>query len=252
MPKKVIDFQELFGTRVFNTKIVEKEFPQHVTVSTSSFKTWAAQTGSEIGKAVEKHKLLLKDLIDWQIENDLPILTISLGQQMDEYKLYLGSFLDTIDANEFIHKNQIRVFIVGKWYDLDAKTVDSIKNIMNKTKDYDKYFLNLCVNYDGQDEILSALKLLTRKIEGEKINVDDISKSVLKENLFTSYFLPPQVMIETGHTFSGVLLWECQGAVIHFTRKPWFEFEKRELEIAIEKYQRVKLSEKNLQQQIAV
>lgn len=250
MSAKIIDFQKLFENRIFNARIVNKEFPQHVSVSTQPFGTWKKQNEADPGEAVKKHRSLLKELLDWQIKSDLPILTINLPQTIEEYERYLKQFLDALSEDRLVNDNQVRIFVVGKWYNLAPSIVDSIKAVMNKTKDYDKFFLNLCVQYDGQDEIVSSLKLMARKIEAEKVQLDDITKEMIKDNLFTSYFLPPQVMIETGNQFSGLLLWDSQGAAIHFTGKHWLDFEKKELETGIQKYQsvqknKVKDEEKN-------
>ncbi len=232
----IIDFEELFKKRIFNSRIVEKEFPQHIAISTQSFETWVEKNNSSMEKAAEKHLGILNELIEWQVKKDLPILTINLAQTPEEYKFFLKNFFDDLAGSSIISDNQTRIFVVGKWYDLSPSIVDSIKNVMSKTKDYDKFFLNLCVNYDGQDEIASSLKLMARKIEAQKLQVEDVTKEMIKENLFTSYFLPPQLMIEPGNTFSGVLLWDSQGAVVHFTGKNWLDFDKKHLDEGVELY----------------
>ena len=236
MVPKLIDFQELFKKRIFNNRILEKEFPQHLAISTMPFNNWISVQKSSLEKASEKHILLVKELAEWQIRNDLPIMTINLAQTEEEYHAYLKKLLDDFSESELVHDNQIRVFVVGKWYDLSPSIVDSIKKVMSKTKDYDKFFLNLCVKYDGQDEIMSSLKLMARKIEAEKLNIEDINKEMIKDNLFTSYFLPPQVMIEAGDTFSGLLMWDSQGSIIHFTQKDWLDFDKREIDLGIARF----------------
>lgn len=245
MPK-IIDFQELFKKRIFNTRVLEKEIPQHICISTDKFNDWIKNNKESPEKASKTHISLLKDLLDWQIKNDLPILTINLAQSTEEYSLFLKQLLDELSQSNSVHDNQIRIFVVGKWYDLSPSIVESIKDVMGKTKDYDRFFLNLCVNYDGQDEIMSSLKLMARKIEAEKLQLEDITKDMIKDNLFTSYFLPPNLMIEAGDFFSGTLLWDCQGAIIHFTRKHWLDFDKNELEIAIDKFQHAVSSKKRL------
>jgi undecaprenyl pyrophosphate synthase len=39
---------------------------------------------------------------------------------------------------------------------LPQHTVDAVKKILDETKDYDCYFLNFCLHYDGQEEIVDA------------------------------------------------------------------------------------------------
>ncbi|RJQ17012.1 hypothetical protein C4573_03040 [Candidatus Woesearchaeota archaeon] len=221
----IIDFKEILSKKLLN-----KEMPNHLALATMNF------SGYDEKKAIEKHIALLNELIEFQIKTAIPIFTIHLRQTPEEYKKYLASYIKSLEHDETISKNQVRIFIIGKWYDLEQDAVEAIKSIMEATKDYDKHFLNLCVNYDGQEEILGSLKLMARKIQMEKMNFEELSKEVIKDNLYTSYFIPPDLMIETGYQFSGLLLWDSQGAVLHFTRKHWLEFDKKDLEQALERF----------------
>ena len=127
----------------------------------------------------------------------------------------------------------MRVFIIGRWYDIDSELADTLKLLMEKTKEYDKFFLNFCINYDGQEELLGSIRLIVRKILADKLKEEDLTSQVIKENLYTSYFPPPELIIEPGQKYSGILLWDAKGALIYFTREPWMLFSKKEYDKAI-------------------
>src|SRR5690606_40296287 len=57
------------------------------------------------------------------------------------------------------------------------------------SKDYDKHFLNFCIQYDGQEDIAEASKMIARKILTGKLTVDDITPQTIKENVYSSYFI---------------------------------------------------------------
>lgn len=178
-------------------------------------------------EADEKSYKIIDSIIETQLKQKIPIVTIALSniENVNEY-------FDQLSQNKLIHENKIKISVLGRWFDESEQVVDSIKKLMDETKDYDGYFLNFCINYDGREEILAAMKLIARKVKADKLDVDMINYPDIKENLYTSYFLPPNVIVKTGKSrkLSGFLLWDCINAYIYFTRKPWKDFSSSELE----------------------
>ncbi|MBW2993613.1 undecaprenyl diphosphate synthase family protein, partial [Candidatus Woesearchaeota archaeon] len=140
----------------------------------------------------------------------------------------------------FIHKNKIKISALGKWYDIPSRALDSIKETIAETKDYDTFFLNFCINYDGQAEIVDACKMIARQINANKLDVDSITKETIKDNIYASYFLPPDLLIKTGKkkTTSGILLWDSPNTEIFFTKKNWPDFSKSNLMSAVREFQK--------------
>jgi len=137
----------------------------------------------------------------------------------------LAGFLSEVSTAKVIHENQVKVSILGKWYDLPGRVVDNAKKVIEETKDYDGHFLNLCINYDGQEEIVAACQLVAMQVKSERIDPLVISKEVVKENLYSSYFIPPDLLIKSGKAvLPSLLVWDSPGAVIYFTNRPWSMF----------------------------
>jgi len=83
--------------------------------------------------------------------------------------------------------------------------------------------LNLCVNYHGQEEIVDACKLIARQIKAGVIESKAISKELIKENLYSSYFLAPDLLVKTGlkRSWSSLLLWDSSDANYYHVDKPF-------------------------------
>ena len=136
---------------------------------------------------------------------------------------------------------------IGKWFDLPIAITENIKKIMEQTKDYDSFFFNLMINYDGHDEIFAAVKLLTIKALNKQIDIEKIDKELIKESLYTSYFVPPEIIIQCGYRYSGLLLWDSPGAIIYFTKnKHWLTMDKRDFEDALIYYKKCIVEEEKL------
>ena len=93
------------------------------------------------------------------------------------------------------------------------------------------------MNYDGHDEIVDACRIIARQIKSEKIDPESINKQLIKENLYSSYFISPDLIIENNKEFSGLLLWDSKKSMIVFTDKQWPEFTKTDFFRAIENFQ---------------
>nr|MCK4930376.1 undecaprenyl diphosphate synthase family protein [Nanoarchaeota archaeon] len=215
--------------------IKPKKAPIHIAISTGGVKSWSNENKKEFSLAVKKHLELLDELVDLQLKHQNRVLTINLVEYEDMID-DLKEFFNHLINDERIHKNQVRVFIIGQWYELDSELREVFKELIEKTKDYDKFFLNFCVNYDGQEEVLGAIRLIVRKILADKLREEDLTNEIIKQNIYTSYFPPPKLIIETGWKYSGLLLWDSKGALIYFTKKSWMLFEKKYYEKAIRFY----------------
>ncbi|MBW2991055.1 undecaprenyl diphosphate synthase family protein [Candidatus Woesearchaeota archaeon] len=212
-----------------------KKAPIHIAINTGGIKNWAEENKKEFSQGVKKHLTLLDELVDMQLRYNNQVLTINLSEY-DDMLEDLKEFFKHLISDERIHGNQVRVFIIGQWYELDSELTDLFKELMEKTKNYDKFFLNFCVNYDGQEEVLGAIKLIIRKILADKLREEELTNEVIKQSLYTSYFPPPQLIIETEWKYSGLLLWDSKGALMYFTKRPWLQFERKYYEKAIKFY----------------
>ncbi len=164
----------------------------------------------------------VKEIVENCIEKQIPVLTLRFPKT--EFDM-LDEIIEKISSWEKINSEKIKVSVFGKWYDLATRIIEKIKKIINETKHYDTFFLNFCIGYNGQEEIVDACKLLAIQAKAEKISPEQINKMSIKENLYTSAFMPPEKIIITGgkNKLEGFLLWDSKKAEIVFAEE---EFEE--------------------------
>ena len=191
-----------------------------------------------------KKSNLIKDIVNIQIKLNIPIVTIFLlsgdAKNSENFSFLmddLAKFFNDIISHKKIHTDQIKISVLGKWYDLPERVLNPIKRIIESTKDYDRFFLNFCVNYDGHEEIVDSCRIIARQIKSEKIDPESINKQLIKENLYSSYFISPDLIIENNNEFSGLLLWDSKNSMIVSTGKQWPEFTKTDFFRVIENFQ---------------
>ncbi len=195
----------------------------HIAIHPGNLTSWNAPDLNS------KSQHILDCLYQHQIKNNISALTINLTPY-EKNLLFLKNYIAGLLKNQTIDQTKTRIFVLGNWYDQDPDLVDLLKRCMEKTKEYDGHFLNLCLHYNGQDEIVTALKILAKKIEAEKLDPARLTPQMIKENLPTSYFPPPNVILHYGEEkYSGLLLWDSPGTRILYTEKHWKDFDEKDL-----------------------
>src|SRR3989338_6225048 len=180
------------------------EIPRHIAVTMDGIEAWTLKNKVSLEEANRRSFLILRSTIKSQVKLNIPILTFymlpeNVNKDSESYDIFLdfiNSFFEEIYKSELINENKIKISVLGKWYHLPGRIIETIKKIIDGTKDYDSFFLNFCINYDGQEEIIDAFKLVGRQIKAGKIDPELIDKSIVKENLYSSYFLPPGLIIK--------------------------------------------------------
>lgn len=217
--------------------------PKHIAISLDNIFDLCRKNSIDINEGCNKYFQLLSRLLELQVKLNIPIFTVYLlpdvEKYTDDYIIFcdcIADFFNGLSYKPVISEQKIKISIFGKWYNLPGKAVESLKKIIEETKEYDNFFVNFCINYDGQEEIVDACKLIAKQVELGKIDAEMITKESIKENIYASYFLPPDIILIYGERkLSGLLLWDSVNSRIMFTDKSFMEFEERDIEKLIEK-----------------
>ncbi len=217
-----------------------KKIPKHIAIVVDGCEEYAEQKKKSLDEIYETEFLNIKNIIKISTKLDIPILTFHSRNKVSGTEVdHLIKFFELILNWDFITENQVKISVLGKWYDLPERLLEPIKKIISETKDYDKFFVNFGINYSGKEEIVDACKLIAQQVKLDKITADKIDKATIKENIYSSYFLPPDLMIITGSkkTTGGLLLWDSSETKIHFSNVLWPNFGKDNFLKSIQKFQ---------------
>jgi len=225
----------------------KKGLPKHIALTLAGNADWAKIHKKPLEEAYSKQFATIEKLVSLQVSLNIPVFTIFLlseelrdSERFALFKELMIDFFNRLKDSKLIHEKQIKVSALGKWYDLPYRLIESIKSAFDVTKDYDKFFLNFCVNYNGQQEIVDACKLIARKVKAGKLDPDSINDALIKENTYSSYFIPPSLIIITGKRkkTSGILLWDSSNSIIFFSEKLLPEFTSLDFLDAIKFFQK--------------
>lgn len=147
---------------------------------------------------------------------------------MDLLKDYLGRM------REILKDKDVKVNILGDISAFSSDLIESIQKLQDMTKDRNGFIVNICLNYGGRDEIVHAVK----KIVDSGITSDKITEELISNNLYTAGIPDPDLMIRTSGEvrLSNYLLWQLAYTEFLFIDKNWPDFNKSDIEYAIEVY----------------
>lgn len=136
-------------------------------------------------------------------------------------------------------KNNMSVRVLGDKSRLDDDIRERIAQLEEATKNNTGLHFQIALNYGSRDEITRAVKALGQKVADGALKAEDITEEMIAGELDTAGIPDPDLMIRTSgeQRISNYLLWQLAYAEFYFTPVPWPDFNKAELEKAIDVYQ---------------
>ncbi|MCI8737059.1 MAG: isoprenyl transferase [Lachnospiraceae bacterium] len=137
-------------------------------------------------------------------------------------------------------KNNMKVRVIGDKSGLSGPIQRDIAALEEATKEYDGLHFTIALNYGGRDELTRAVKKIARAVKAGEIDPEDITEELISKSLDTAGLPDPDLMIRTSSELriSNYLLWQLAYAEFYFTEVPWPDFDEKELQRAVEAYQR--------------
>ena len=133
-----------------------------------------------------------------------------------------------------LNKQNIKLKVIGV-KNFSKKINKLLKESEDLTKKNNKLQINLALNYGSKNELVNALKKITKK----KININERN---ISKNLYTNGIPDPDLLIRTGDTnrLSNFLLWQIAYSEIFFEKKLWPDFNEKDYEKILLKFKKIK------------
>jgi len=139
-----------------------------------------------------------------------------------------------------LHKDGVRIRIIGSRDGLSDDILSLIDEAMEKTRDNTRLTLNIAFNYGGRGEIVAAMREMARAVEAGRLKPDQIDEAMVSRMVWTGESPDPDLVIRTSGELrlSNFLLWSGAYAELMFMDLWWPDFNKESLEKAIDAFRR--------------
>ncbi|MGF1693492.1 isoprenyl transferase [Photobacterium kagoshimensis] len=127
-----------------------------------------------------------------------------------------------------LHKNNIRLKIIGDTSRFSQRLQDKIAAAEALTADNTGMVLNIAANYGGQWDILQATKRLAAQVAEHGLTAEDITEDMLAEGLTTAGLPDVDLLIRTSgeSRISNFMLWQMAYAEMYFCEQHWPDFDE--------------------------
>ena len=136
------------------------------------------------------------------------------------------------------NKNNMRVRVIGEIGRLSPNFQEKIRNLQEISAANTGLNLTIAINYGSRDEMIRAMKHMYMDLKEGKLSENDITEKTFSSYLDTADLPDPDLLIRTSgeQRLSNYLLWQLAYSAFYFTDVPWPDFHKKELELAVEAY----------------
>jgi len=238
--KKINDFRnyKLIG------EIKRDPVPKHVAIIMDGNRRFATDLGLApyAGHLFGRDKV--EEVMEWCFELKIKNLTL-YAFSTENFKRDTGEveLLMKLCKNELnkavkdsrIHKNQVKVRVIGHIESLPNDLRESAQVLLNETKNYDKYSLNIALAYGGREEIVRAIRNIAKDVKGGSLQIKDIIEPTVSKYMYTNELPDPDLILRTSgeERISNFLLWQLAYSELYFSDVFWPVFSKRDFLKAI-------------------
>jgi tritrans,polycis-undecaprenyl-diphosphate synthase [geranylgeranyl-diphosphate specific] len=253
--------------KLLEEEILERSLPIHVAIIMDGNRRYARKMGMAMEEGHIYGAEVTEKVIDWCFDIGVKQLTMyafsmeNFNRTEEEkerlFELMREEF-EKISRDERIHRNEVRVKVIGDVNTLRESLKEAIRHAEEVTSEYGKFKLYIAVAYSGRREIVDAARLIGNKIKEGLMDVEDIDEGTISRHLYINeadgeedkdknkkgqFVAKPDVdlIIRTGGEMrlSNFIPWQALGneCAAYFCAPFWPEFRRIDFLRAIRTYQ---------------
>jgi short-chain Z-isoprenyl diphosphate synthase len=230
--------------------------PRHVAVAMDGNRRWARQQGFDdpgIGHRYGAEHL--DDLLDWCAAIGIAHVTVYVASNDNLVKrgsgeiAHLMAMIESIVAERLMAPgNRWRLHLAGHLDHLPDSTAHALKTACEATRRRTGGHLTIAIGYDGQSEIVDAVRALLETEAAQGTTVSDLAARLTAADIGAHRYTPDlpeaDLIIRTSgeRRLSSFLLWQSAGAELYFCDVYWPGFRHVDFLRALRDYARRRAS----------
>jgi undecaprenyl diphosphate synthase len=139
-----------------------------------------------------------------------------------------------------IHKNNIRLLVIGRSQRLPEEVRRDVGSAMQLTARNTGMKLIVALNYGGRAELVDAVNAILERVQRNGQAAFRADEKSISDNLYTAGLPDPDLLIRTSGEMrvSNFLLWQIAYAELYVTETLWPDFSRARLLESLVEYQR--------------
>ena len=223
----------------------ELRIPAHVGVIMDGNGRWAKARGKPRTEGHVAGVKALRALVESCINYGIGHLTVfsfsseNWSRPKDEISFIFGLLRRFVASDlERLHRNNVRVRIIGSRDGLDDSLRRMIAEVEATTAGNTGLKLQVAFNYGGKAEIADAVRRIALLVADGRLKPTDITEETIGRALYTAGLPDPDIIIRTSgeRRFSNFLLWQSAYAELVFVEENWPDFDEAAFVKVLEDY----------------
>ena len=226
---------------------MNENLPKHIAIIMDGNRRWAKSKGKPVAMGHKEGAKTLENIVRYANKIGIKYLTVyafstenwkRAEEEVNALMFLLQSYIE--DYSKRADTENIKVQFLGDTTAFTPKMQKGIKDCIERTKNNTGITFNIALNYGGRAEIIKAVKEIAQNVKDSKISIDEINEDLISSKLYTAGQPDPDLIIRTSGEIrlSGFLIWQSVYSEFIFLEKNWPDFNEKDLDDAIEEYQR--------------
>lgn len=223
-----------------------QNMPQHVAIIMDGNGRWAKQQGKLRIFGHQNGVKAVRSAVSFAAKHGIKVLTLyafsseNWNRPEAEVSALMSLFMRALNSEvKKLHKNNIRLNILGDKSRFSASLQERIAESEALTAHNSGLILNIAANYGGYWDITQATKKLAKEVLDGTLSLTDITPLEVEKRLVTENQPQVDLLIRTSgeQRVSNFLLWQIAYAELFFTPVLWPDFNDEIFSQAILAYQ---------------
>ncbi|OCF96601.1 isoprenyl transferase [Gilliamella sp. wkB308] len=220
----------------------ERCIPSHVAIIMDGNGRWAKKQNQLRAFGHRAGLKAVRKIVSYAATIGIKVLTLyafsseNWKRSSNEVSSLLSLFIYALNREtKSLHKNNIRLNIIGDISRFNEQLQTMIVNAEALTKNNSGLVLNIAANYGGRWDILQSARNIAIQVKHGELMIDDITEERLGLEMSMGDFPDVDLVIRTGgeYRISNFLLWQIAYAELYFTDTLWPDFDQALFDQAI-------------------
>lgn len=220
--------------------------PQHVAIIMDGNGRWAKQKGKMRIFGHKNGVSAVREAVTYARKIGVKVLTLyafsseNWNRPAQEVNALMTLFMQALEREvKKLHKNDIRLKIIGDTSRFSAGLREKITDAENLTEKNTALTLNIAANYGGCWDIVQAAQKIAAQVQARQLALTEITETLFQRYLVTEAQPMVDLLIRTSgeQRISNFLLWQIAYAELYFSDVLWPDFNQQEFNRAVVAYQ---------------
>ncbi len=218
------------------------QIPQHIAIIMDGNGRWAKQRHQPRFMGHRAGVQAVENIVKHCVARGVSVLSLfafsseNWRRPSKEVRLLMELFALSLKQQiKRLHKNNIRLHIIGDISKFSTSLQKQIIQAQQLTVNNSGLTINVAANYGGQWDITQAVRIVAEQVQAGHLQAQDITEELITAQLTTAAMSDPDLFIRTGgeQRVSNFMLWQMAYTEFYFSAVLWPDFDEEQLDNAI-------------------